>query len=326
MNYKDQQKDYQQSLIGSSHVFRGDKGGGEFRGTPYPFVLQEGNHNLYHSIVESALAYMNDNEIAWWGGCAPNGHILSSQIACFNHLFAFKDNKEAVLAIVQNLNSDFVEVLPIACDKDPQYIAFEVVSKNDHLNELTDSRLTLTRGANCTSVDALICARHKDGTRWLIPIEWKYTETYAPEDKSLGRPGETRVRRYHDLIVASSYLKTEKPYGSVYYFEPFYQLMRQTLWSEQMILHKGTEAIQADKFLHLHVIPRENKSLLDKIYRVSGLNMEDTWRRQLLHPEVYRIISPAELLAPVFAHADAETKALQEYLCTRYGHKAGSIN
>lgn len=320
MNYKDQQKNYQQSLIESCDVFRGDKGGGSFNGTPYPFVLQDGKNNLYPSIVESALKYMTDNNITWWGGSEPTGHILSSQIACFNHLFAFKNNKTAVLAIAQNLNPDFLDVLPIESDKDPQYIAFEVVSKNDHLNEQSAAQSALTRGANSTSVDALIYALHKDGTRWIIPIEWKYTELYDPDDKSLGDAGKTRVKRYHDLIVASNYLKTEKQYHSVYYFEPFYQLMRQTLWAEQMILHKDTEVIKADKFLHVHVIPQENKSLLDKKYKVSGLNLEATWRKQLLHPKLYHIISPKEFLAPAFLSNDAETEDLKNYLCTRYGH------
>ena len=53
---------------------------------------------------------------------------------------------------------------------------------------------TSTRGSNCTSVDAFIYAVHRgDEKRWLIPIEWKYTENYSNEDKSNeDRPNEDK--------------------------------------------------------------------------------------------------------------------------------------
>ena len=80
--------------------------------------------------------------------------------------------KEKVLAMLNGVRDEFAKVLEVECDFPPhQYIGFEVVSKNDFLNEGTS-----TRGSNCTSVDALIRAEHKDGSIWLIPIEWKYTE------------------------------------------------------------------------------------------------------------------------------------------------------
>ena len=80
--------------------------------------------------------------------------------------------------------------------------------KVDHLNEKT-----LTRGSNCTSVDAFIYAVHKgDKKKWLIPIEWKYTEYYYNNDKSnedrkgelkgTNGKGHERVERYSKIIVA----------------------------------------------------------------------------------------------------------------------------
>lgn len=68
---------------------------------------------------------------------------------------------------------------PISFDKVPAFIAFEVVSDIDHLNEGMTNR-----GSNCTSIDAFIYARHSSGELWLIPIEWKYTEHYNNQDKS----------------------------------------------------------------------------------------------------------------------------------------------
>lgn len=49
--------------------------------------------------------------------------------------------------------------------------------------------------------------------------------------------------------------------------------MRQTLWVEQMIKNKNKETLKADNFIHLHVIPKKNTTLLNKIYKCSGLDI-----------------------------------------------------
>jgi hypothetical protein len=169
------------------------------------------------------------------------------------------------------------------------------------------------RGSNCTSIDALIFAKHKDDSKWLIAIEWKYTEHYPNLDKAAGAKGEVRKRRYTDLINNSNQLQSENHY--CYYFEPFYQLMRQTLWAEQMVNHKKTEMLKADNFLHLHIIPKENDDLLKKKYKCSGLDMETTWRKHLKDNTKYRIISPEVFLQNIDKEKYAE---LINYLAIRY--------
>ena len=83
---------------------------------------------------------------------------MSSQIACLNHLFQLRNDKSAVLTILKNISPDFIDVLQIDTDKFlPAYIQFEAVSDNDYLNEGQS-----TRGSNCTSIDALIFAKHKN--------------------------------------------------------------------------------------------------------------------------------------------------------------------
>ena len=304
------QRDKQQALIGSP-IFNGDKGHGYFRGKPYPFVLQDGRNNLYPPF-EEVQRYFDENKISWWAGDKPTGHVLSSQMACLNHLFPLMRDKEAVLKILNGVRNEFTEVLPIMCDKEPQYIAFEVVSKEDHLNELYS-----TRGSNCTSVDAFILARHKSGKVWLIPIEWKYTEHYATEDKSEGEKGETRKSRYNELIKDSTQLIT-LPNFKVYYQEPFYQLMRQTLWAEQVKANKATEILKADDYFHIHVIPSANAGLLKTNprfpYKVSGKGMEETWRSCLTDQSKYQIVDPEVLLSPI----KDDYPDLIQYLQTRY--------
>lgn len=308
LNFKKKQYSRAESLIKGSSVFNGDTGGGVFKGKSYPFILQDGNNNLFVQSRNAICDYFKKNNIAWWNGKLTN-HTLSSQAACLNHLFPIREDKKAVLSLVKNIYPDIADVLLITTDKHmPAYIQFEAVSDVDHLNELNS-----TRGSNCMSVDALIYGVHKDGRKILFPIEWKYVEAYSNENKASGDKGATRRARYTELINQSAQLKAGS--HDSYYFEPFYQLMRQTLWAEQMIEHKKTETIEADDYIHIHVIPDENNELLNKTYPCSGKGMEETWRGCLNDQCKYVIIPPNELLAPVI---DRQYGALLEYLENRY--------
>ena len=318
--YKISQYARQEDLINNSDIFCGDKGNGYFMGKARPFVLRDGMNNLYEPIRNDVLGYFTENNISWWGGGKPSAHTLSSQIACLNHLFAIMNDHDAVLALLNGVRDEFEKVLPVSCDANPKYIGFEVVSKNDHLNENTS-----TRGSNCTSVDALIRAEHKDGSIWLIPIEWKYTEHYNNQDKSnedrqgeekgSNGKGQERVRRYSALTDASLQLKSlDSYYGSIYYQEPFYQLMRQTLWAENIVKHKHVETLKADDYMHIHVIPSDNKDLLAKKYSVSGMGMEETWRSMLSDQSKYIIVDPQKLLEPI----KDKYPELASYLKKRY--------
>ena len=317
--YKNSQYIRQEDLINNSDIFSGDKGNGYFMGKPRHFVLKDGMNNLYEPIRNDVIRYFKDNKISWWGGDKPSGHTLSSQIACLNHLFAIMGDKEAVLAMLNGVRDEFKEVLSVQCDAAPQYIGFEVVSEEDPLNEKTS-----TRGSNCTSVDAFIYAKHKDDSIWLIPIEWKYTEHYAnldksnedrqDEEKGSNGKGQERVRRYSALTDASLQLKSlDSYYGSIYYQEPFYQLMRQTLWAENVVKLKE-EKLKADNYMHIHVIPLANKDLLDKKYSVSGMGMEETWRSMLTNQSKYIIVDPQKLLEPI----KDKYPELASYLKKRY--------
>ncbi len=317
-NYQETQRAKVVDLIKSENpVFYGSQGGRKFMTKYRDFVLLDNLKNLFEPIRTEVVEYFKENKVSWWGGKKPTGHTLSSQIACVNYLYQIRNDKIAVLAILKNISSEFKDVLPIVTDKfKPAFIQFESVSNNDHLNEGVPNR-----GSNCTSVDALIYAVHKNGSNWLIPIEWKYTEFYSNQNKAtegcLKDPqnckGEVRKRRYTDLINDSKQLKSTN--HSCFYFEPFYQLMRQTLWAEQMVNNKENETLKASDFLHVHVIPSENSDLLDKKYKCSNLGMEETWRNHLHNQSKYMIITPERLLSGI----NSKTyKNLLEYLEIRY--------
>lgn len=307
------------------NCFNGDIFGGVYKNQPRPFVLKNWENNFYQPILHEVQDYFTHNKISWWGGKSPTGHILSSQIACLNHLFFIREDKDAVLAVAKTICNDIVTVLPIPIDNYlSAFISFEAVSDNDLLNEGRP-----TRGSNCTSIDALILAKNNDGKIILIPMEWKYTEFYDNTDKSSQASGIIRLNRYSKLINESSQLKLKKTdyTSSIYFFEPFYQLMRQTLWAEQMIKHKANERVKADDFIHVHVIPKDNHDLLkddmNTNKRRKGYSnreipekfdsLEKTWKSVLKDSNKYKIITPEDLLSKI-------DKDLIDYLFKRYDY------
>ena len=147
---------------------------------------------------------------------------------------------------------------------------------------------------------------------------FRSSEDRDGEEKGSNGKGKERMSRYNNLITASAQLKSLDDYaGSLYYYEPFYQLMRQTLWAENMLTYKDSERLTADNYLHIHVIPSENDELLQKQYKVSDETMEKSGRGLLADQSKYIIVSPEALLAPI-ATAYPE---LTEYLSARYWNK-----
>lgn len=300
-NYKETQCNKQINLIKDSDLFEKAESGGEFRGESRNFVLQDGSYNLYKDIRKDAIDYYKNNDIKWWclnkDAC---GHILSSQVACLNHLFPLRKDPEILKTIINQATTDieFEEILPIPKERDngeEHYIAFEVVSFYDNLNEKSRSR-----GANNTSIDALMIAKDKNHEVWIIPIEWKYTESFSKKDmsnedreeepKGSNGRGEERMKRYDSLIRESTQLKQLESYqGSVYYQESFYQLMRQTLWAEQVIKKESAEWHNAKKFLHINIIPDDNP-YSDKI---------NEWKKYLTNPNLFKIIDPKKFLESI---------------------------
>lgn len=302
------------------------------KGFTYILDDTEREKNLYNwqdkDSVQRVKDYFETHHIKWWScyfdaleGQKPNGksitrHLVSSQVACVNHLFFIKHDDRAVLAIINGIEGmpvKFKEVLNIPCDEgENNYIAFEVIASKDYLHEIH-----LKRGELCTSVDALIYAVDENDERWLIPIEWKYTETYQIEDKSaesnpkkdVGNEarGETRLARYcniegNNLIDNSKQLKSLTDYKhSIYFQEPFYQLMRQTLWAECICNSKDEQLMPAQHFVHIHVCPKANAELLNRHYTgvTDKPTMEEAWREMLVDQSLYHLVDPSDLMKPI---------------------------
>lgn len=317
--------------------------------TGFTFILskEDREKNLYDwqnaDNVREVTDYFANHHIKWWNctfdapkGQEPDGkkitcHLLSSQVACINHLFFIRHDRDAVLSIINGIKDmpvKFKEVMNIPCDQgDANYIAFEVVASKDYLHEKH-----IERGEYCTSIDALVYALDENGERWLIPIEWKYTESYPDEDKSTETNpykepgnedrGKTRLSRYcnidgDNLIGNSIQLKSLANYRhSIYFQEPFYQLMRQTLWAESICNNKNEKVLPAEHFVHIHVCPKDNQELLARHYKnvTEQPTMEGAWREMLTNQSLYHIVDPEDLMMPI---SDAYP-ALYTYLKERY--------
>jgi len=285
-----------------------------------PYLLKDALINIYNgtnSNADKVLTYFKENGINWWHGTGPTNNTLSSQIACLNHLFFIREDFDAVLQLAKNISSDVTKVFELENDKEGTrgYISFEVVSKHDHLNESKskDKKKKLSRGSNCTSIDALILAECNN-KKTLLVIEWKYVEHYSNEDKSKSKGGTTILSRYTDLISKSGYLENKDDGDRTKYFtEPFYQLMRQTMWAEQMIENEENETIKAEDYIHVHVVPDGNIQLLEKNYFSSNKGMIAVWESLLKHREKYVHITPMQLLDGVKLPGNLRTYLEQRY-------------
>jgi len=99
------------------------------------------------------------------------------------------------------------------------------------------------------------------------------------------------------------------------YYEPFYQLMRQTLLGWKMV---EDNEYNCDQYHHLHIIPSRNEELKIPVTspELVGESMSEAWKNVLFEPERYQVISPVEFLAPL-KDSKKDSEAF-DYLSRRY--------
>lgn len=289
-------------ILGEFKDLFNDPGNGLYTTRKYSYVLSKPELNLWEEIRRDAIEYFKENNIYWHasGINGPTGHVLSSQVACVNHLFKLRDEEALATKILKSIDNTIEKAEKV----DEGYVEFEFTGKNG----LGEGRLT--RGANCTSIDAVMIGTRKDGTRTLFFIEWKYTEVYY----RVALHSQIKDEIYNSLITGK-----ETPFKNtdpeIYYYEPYYQLMRQTLLGEVCIKNKEYGCTD---YKIIHVIPKENKSLLQKITSpgMMGTSMGDAWKNVLKKPESYLTITPEALFNPIVNEPKATD--LIEYLRKRY--------
>lgn len=313
MSYRNDQKKWAEGLLPE---FLRAEGNGKIKGKSYPFVLKRPLLNLWEGIREDAIFYFSENKIPWWEGTddGPTGHLVSSQVACVNHLFLLRQRRDLATAVLKQIDRDIISAERL----DDGFVEFEVIGQKNYINERQH-----TRGANATSIDAMMLGR-KAKKNVLVSIEWKYTENYSGEPLYK----EARWEIYNPLLEEQNCpidcdkardLGKKGPFEALYY-EPFYQLMRQTLLSWKMA---DANEYGADDYIHLHIVPDENKEMLEgvtskdlQIIDDDTLDMELAWKRILKIPAKYKRISPKDFFETLTDEKD--TKSLLQYLEKRY--------
>ena len=280
-----------------------DPGDGMFAGKKRDFVLNDPILNLWAGIRYDAIDYFKSNAIAWWHGAddEPTGHLLSSQISCVNHLYALRQRIDLATAVLKRIDRRITSAKVV----DNGFVEFEINGQKNYLNERSH-----TRGVNSTSVDAVMVGEKESGKNILFLIEWKYTEEYTPESKYIPE----RYNIYNPFLLEQSCpIKTDS-FEKLYY-EPYYQLMRQTLLGWKMT-EEGE--YDCDEYIYLHIIPINNKELRLRITssNLAGQDMSDAWKRVLVNSEKYKVFSPEELFEPLKYEKDVQS--LLNYLKKRY--------
>ncbi len=302
---------------------------GTYRGAPRTFCIPEENaaENLFAGTRECVIDHFAQNRIKWHDGTAagPSNHLCSSMVCGVNFLSPLMDHPDAAIVLLRSVFGDeVVEALPVG---DGPLVDFEWVGdpSEDYLNE----GLNRTRGANATSADAAMAYRRADGSKTLVLIEWKYTESYSTDYKGAGPQGETRRKRYNALFAAagSPIDGTRVSYDETLY-EPFYQFMRQQLLAHQMEL-KGIEH-GADRVRVLHLSPRANMDF-ERVTapslarRYPGKKATALWGGLLSDPALFTPVAIEDAFGPLLARDDQVLAGWCRYIAERYPWAASTV-
>lgn len=259
----DRQNTFEQAVIRRQVSFRQkhwphlpDGQHSKYPNRTYPHILPSGNETLafYAPIALPILDYLAEAKIALHTEAL---NLKSSQVACFNFLFPFRQNTELATSVFQR----FFAGQSVGCVTN---IEFEYTTPDiaAWLGEPKRGK----RGQNRTSIDAAIFWESPMGQKHVALIEWKYTEhnfglcsafskarglerepclklnvTVQPEKTCLlTQGGDNRSRRYweHFNLAGIVPSKFAQIVGCPFH-GPFFQLMRQFLIAAYLREHGG---------------------------------------------------------------------------------------
>ena len=142
---------------------------------------------------------------------------------------------------------------------------------------------------------------NKEGKHVLIAIEWKYTEAYE-KTKDNKTDSNTIDKRYRNLAAKKN--SNLGGWKELYNWNPQYELARQTLLMEQIILNKPFEV---DDYRHLVICPNDNTEMVADA---------ETFKDSLEDKSKFLIKDPKDLLEPL--RSNTQYSDLINYLETRY--------
>ena len=310
---------------------------GIYRGKKRIFCLADGYccENLDAGIRDEAIAYFRERRIPWHDGQLdrqghgrglPSNHLCSSQVACVNTLWPLVHDAELLKRVFQPFLPDMNAPLPFEADRlspdsKSSWLAFEWIGTRNYLGEKSWG----TRGANATSADFAFRFQRNDGRVQLVLGEWKYTEQYGKKPMTPEAVNKTRHRTYYDAFQRWRQLVPQIPDYHVFFAEPFYQLMRQTLLAQEMERSavEGSAEMEAEVVSVLHIAPKANREFSDNLAAAPsmaslGATVCTAW--SCLAPSGrFQSIASEDLYAAIHEAAPENLRQWRDWLHRRYG-------
>jgi hypothetical protein len=249
--FVDQQRVQQGAFFGRRAPADAIHAAADYRLTPDRFFL-----NLAPSIQDAARDYFDRYRITWHRHA---NHGLSSQICCLNFLMPLATRPDLLAELiggVLGIAPPEMQMIEPGAFGEPYFVGFEWIGRANYLGEWPANGVA-TRGAHITSADAVVRYWHEGRVETLL-IEWKYTESYGAPISPAGNA--TRIARYFDKAFAPSGPIRDDLGLNIedFFWEPFYQLLRQQMLAGQM---QAAREDGAERVRVLHISPAGNRAL-----------------------------------------------------------------
>jgi hypothetical protein len=323
MNFLSGEKKLQTSWkLTTKTLPRGAKKPGLYRSRMYPFCLplEYAGYNLFQEIRDDVLSTFNRHAIIWHSSALPglpSNHLCSSQVFAVNMLFPFID-KPAILAdALVPFFPDIERMLPV---EDGRYIAFEWIGDINYLNEEPKIGDTRKRGAGNTSIDAMMMYETAAREKVMLLVEVKYSESYGVSYKRFRSDGTDRIENYGGFFYSETSPVDTDAAGNLedFLYEPFYQLLRQTLLAAQ-VMEAGEP--EAGRVQVVHLTVTKNRDLLAVTspgFRPLGRTTYEVWNRVLKAPDSFTLIPAESFLRNPALEEHRELEPWMLYMKERY--------
>lgn len=294
---------------------------GEYKGKLRPFCLPVAcaDQNLFPEIREQAILFFAMHGIKWHDGSngKPSNHLCDSQVCCVNFLYPFFDKPVQLAQILKPVFPDLETMLPV---EDGQFVSFEWIGQKNYLGERISRNGQRTRGANCTSADAIVMFERGDKKKQVVLIEWKYTESYGGTNLKISRNGTDRTAIYRPWFNNSGCPidKRKLPDFEALFFEPFYQFMRQQFLANEM---EKAHELGADLVSVLHIAPARNtdfRTVTSPRLKGFGESATEVWKNLVKEQGKFISVSTESLFSAFPPDSSSVLGSWLEYIQTRY--------
>jgi hypothetical protein len=306
----------------SLYLSREAQADGIYRGKPRPFCLPRSSaaENLFPDIRHSILAYFADQEIKWHDGQGgnPSNHLCDSQVCCANFLFPFADKPHALTEFLRPIFPTIQQMLPM--ENAGQFVSFEWIGQRNYLGEKIPRHGKRTRGANFTSADAAVMFEHREGSKQIALIEWKYAESYSSTSLKIAKSGTDRTAIYAHLYKREDFPLDKRllPSFDALFYAPFYQLFRHQLLAQEM---EREQELGARAVSLLHIAPAHNtdfQKVTSPLLRPFGQSVTAVWKKLVKRPDRFTSVSTEEIFSRFPVERFPELATWWEYITTRY--------